>query len=535
VASREPPPAALSGLEEAPHPPEARLHKWEARKDLGVVSAWIARHSAASDLVVDPFMGSGTAPLAAARLGRRAIGIDLSPLAVAIARLTAAPPDPSAVEDGLARLRARLRGPGARTLTAPGFRGTLRDMYAAACPACDLPGELAHAVWSVRRRCACGAVSAATELSAGGRGRATPRTCPACGDPLPRAGGHEGEQLLRLFVRCAACGLVEGPPRPADVELALALERGRSGADVWTPSGVELRYPGAAPFAQLRHALRERPLLDELWTGRNFLATGLLLEAIDTLPAATGQALRLSLSAIVKATSRMPTVNTGGWRHKGTGLSSHLLGVFPLHLEQNAWEELERHATRRLLPGLAAARRHPPVRLVDEPLAPGDLALRQGDAAAELSALPEGSAALAFADPPYGDAIQYAELALPHLAWLARPRSGAALHAHLRELLASAAAAEVVENRAQGKGRAEFLARLGAVMGGLRRVVRPGGAVIVTFNSPQAELVREVVAVAAGAGLRAEGEVLQPAFKDSHKGAWHASTARGTLYLRFAR
>src|SRR5690606_20226272 len=141
---------------------------------------------------------------------------------------------------------------------------------------------------------------------------------------------------VRLFTRCESCGLREGSPGAEDRRLAADLEAARGGVDVWTPAGVELRYPGAVPLAQLRHVLRERPVLDELWTGRNFVATGLLLEAVDAQDPDVREALRVSLSAIVKATSRMPTVNTGGWRHKGTGLSSHLLGVFPLHLEQNA-------------------------------------------------------------------------------------------------------------------------------------------------------------------------------------------------------
>src|SRR5690606_400007 len=102
------------------------------------------------------------------------------------------------------------------------------------------------------------------------------------------------------------------------------------------------------------------PRIEALWTGRNWLATGLVAAAIDAEAGAAREALRISLSSIVKATSRMPTVNSGGWRNKGTGLSSHLLGVFPMHLEQNAWEELERHVRRRLLPGLEALARAAP-------------------------------------------------------------------------------------------------------------------------------------------------------------------------------
>ena len=525
-------------LVEGPHPKEARLHKWEARKDAGVVSAWIEAGSRPGELVVDPFMGSGTAPLAAARRGRRAVGVDLSPLAVRIARVIAAPPRPAHVRDALGRIEARLRGPSARALQLPSGRRTLASLYAARCPSCGGAAELAHAVWAVRIACACGAVTGAADLlpAEGARGRAGGKRCPSCGRPPLRGGdAYRGEELHRCFVRCPEDGLVEAAPTDADRALAASLEAERRDADVWTPSGVALRYPDGTPLAQLRHGLRSRPVLDELWTGRSFLATGLLAEAVDEEGGAAAEALRMSLSAIVKATSRMPTMNTGGWRNKGTGLSSHLLGIFPLHLEQNAWEELHRHATTRLLPAIEAASSAPRIALCDEPDAPGSIALWQGDAAARLAALPEASTGLVFADPPYGDAVQYAELALPHLAWLLRPLAGEALAREASRLLGEARAAEVVENPAQGKGRAAFASRLSAVLGQVRRILVPGRALVLTFNSPEDALVDTVRAVAEGVGLVAGPVLHQAAFKESHKGAWHARSARGTLYLRFVR
>lgn len=514
-------------LVESSHPPEARIHKWEARKDLGVVSAWIEAGSRPGDLVVDPFMGSGTAPLAAARLGRRAIGFDLNPLALGLARLVAAPPDPASVAEAFRRVEARLRSP------REGF--TFTDLYRTSCPCCGGEAELAHMVWSVRIACGCGEVVPAHRWTKG-QGRGARARCPTCEAPQPRGPSvYVGQEPWLLFARCGGCGLQEATPGPADVELSARFEQLRGGAGVWTPTGVPLRYPDGRIFAQLRHALRARPLLDELWTGRNFLATGLLAEAIDEEQGEVREALRISLSSIVKATSKMPTVNSGGWRNKGTGLSSHLLGIFPMHLEQNAWEEFERHVLRRLLPGLKAARSRPKVRLVEEPAHPGDLSLREGDAALGLASLPAESVTFAFADPPYGDAVQYAELALPHLAWLSRPLTGAALNERMGVWLQRVVQAEVVENRSQGKDRKSFEEALQRVLGELRRVIHKGGSTVLTFNSPDETLIRAVTDAALAVGFRTGGIHHQEAFKDSHKGSWHEGTAKGTLFLRFLR
>lgn len=66
---------------------EARVHP--TQKPLWLMREWIQLFSNPGDLIVDPFMGSGTTLRAAADLGRRAIGIELDEgyCAAAIERL----------------------------------------------------------------------------------------------------------------------------------------------------------------------------------------------------------------------------------------------------------------------------------------------------------------------------------------------------------------------------------------------------------------------------------------------------------------
>jgi len=58
-------------------PPRERKHPNE--KPIRLVDGFIQRHTAREDVVLDPFMGSGTTLVACAKLGRKGIGIEIDP------------------------------------------------------------------------------------------------------------------------------------------------------------------------------------------------------------------------------------------------------------------------------------------------------------------------------------------------------------------------------------------------------------------------------------------------------------------------
>lgn len=58
-------------------PPRDRCHPNE--KPVEMVAHFLNLHSYPGDTVLDPFMGSGTTGVAALRLGRRFIGVELDP------------------------------------------------------------------------------------------------------------------------------------------------------------------------------------------------------------------------------------------------------------------------------------------------------------------------------------------------------------------------------------------------------------------------------------------------------------------------
>ena len=169
------------------------------------------------DLVLDPFMGSGSSLVAAARLGRRYVGYDLDPSYVAIARERVAEAQ-LADQDGLAppsplRQRAAAEGPGARELGAAalveaGFTITGRDVrvrgtgvvvtFAAADARgrswwFDVPGPFtSHRGGLLRTEAVWRALGRASAL----RGAAADVPVVLLATDLPRRGG-EGDKGLR--------------------------------------------------------------------------------------------------------------------------------------------------------------------------------------------------------------------------------------------------------------------------------------------------------------------------------------------------
>ena len=59
---------------------------YPTQKPLALLERIVAASSNPGDMVFDPFCGSGTALVAARRLGRRCAGCDISPDAIAVAR-----------------------------------------------------------------------------------------------------------------------------------------------------------------------------------------------------------------------------------------------------------------------------------------------------------------------------------------------------------------------------------------------------------------------------------------------------------------
>jgi adenine-specific DNA methylase len=89
-------------------PPRYRLHKYWGKKPANVVAAYFAQLTREGDTVLDPFCGSGVTVAEAIVAGRRAVGIDLNPIAVHIARTRLRTVPLSRLDAALARVEERM-------------------------------------------------------------------------------------------------------------------------------------------------------------------------------------------------------------------------------------------------------------------------------------------------------------------------------------------------------------------------------------------------------------------------------------------
>ncbi len=158
----------------------------------------------------------------------------------------------------------------------------------------------------------------------------------------------------------------------------------------------------------------------ELFTGRALRNIELLLAAIDDLPSAIQEALRLSLTAAVGQMSKMVFAITG--RGKTTGVSSERMEVGSWvigywrpeqHFEVNVWNCFERRV-QKLIKAIAESEvmqfDAKPGGLASVCDGDADYALLNGDTLQLLPELPDKSVDLVITDPPHGDRIPYLEL-----------------------------------------------------------------------------------------------------------------------------
>lgn len=425
------------------------LHGYHlGKKPHDAIRAHVRHFTRPGDLVLDPFCGSGSTALAALLEKRKAIAIDASPAATFIARYYVTRIDP----DDLTRRFEAMVGR---------VRDELAWLYATTCHRCGGPAVLHYVIYSNTYICpVCGASVSLFEA----RHHGNPPTCPHCSD---RA--HAG----RIHTKLGATGSVPvavsfsclGSCKPRRTQRSICSTNDEAKAfseiDLAAIRSLEAKpIPHAIPDDRMMNVVQDdlpwgdewRPSrnfrsIPELFTVRNLWALGALMEAAgDDLDLQA-----LITSTMLAASRKAQHLDGGGGYIPGNW------ALPPMTKQRNVLESLTKVFRRSL-----RARRQ---------LAEADVGAEvclSTQSATNLGAIPDDSVDYVFTDPPYGGAVQYAELNFMWEAWLGFDTTW-----HDQE---------IVVNRTRGLSIETFTERMTRAFSECHRVLKPGRWMSVCYH-----------------------------------------------------
>lgn len=343
------------------HPPRYLMHRYWARKPHNVVSEYIEHYSKEGDIVLDPFSGSGVTAIESLILRRKAIAVDLDPVANFITRCTALPVDLEALDDIFSTIKKTVKP-------------EIDALYEIKCPRCQKYTIADAVIWNgnkpieIRYRCQCKKQGKETLWKEA-----------------------EQDDLDRL-----------------------------SQIDATT---IPYWYPTTRLVWNSRINVSKDMTVVDLFTHRNLFALAAIFNAIEKIAnPVQKQLMKFCFTSSLGQASRMVFVyriagrekQVGGWATRGYWIP-------PEYFEINAWngfeerfEKLKRgkSETNQLIGSNFQEATNFKELSDKKPF----LALTQSTTA--LSSMPDNSVDYIFTDPPYGDSVPYLELDLLWASWL---------------------------------------------------------------------------------------------------------------------
>lgn len=476
--------------------------------------------------VLDPFVGGGVMLLEASRLGAAVRGVDIEPVAAAIASFQTTLRELPDLSAPLQRLRdsvGRELAPFYEAQDEQGRDETLLHAFWVQTVTCGDCGHQydAHPTYrfawddGARRQwvacnhcsnvleqhleelsvvCPCGA---ATD-TAGGRIKAGEVACPCCGHReklIAYARRSSGPPAFRLF---AVETLPSGDRRRVGVpgrrlRSATTFDRERYEFAECRLRELLAKRPNALPRGPIpKEGRSDNRLVDygytdycEMFNARQKLHLVLLGEAIAKVKGGARDALAVAFSDHL-TTNNMLCAYAGGWRRLTPLFSIRAYRHIARPVEINPWLQKNGRGTFpnavRAVVRASEALRTPVEpspkgflkRVADAPPGPAEIVC--GDARG-MKHIPSGTVDLVLTDPPYFDYISYSELGHFFTPWFARFGLIRRWHAagFPKGQLASVARSQEAEDR--------FARRLAAAFREIHRVCKPEGRIVFTYQN----------------------------------------------------
>jgi 16S rRNA G966 N2-methylase RsmD len=343
------------------------MHKYWSRKPHNLVASYIKKYSQPGEIVLDAFCGSGVTVIESVRNHRRAIGIDLNPMAVFITQTGLHPGEIELLKREFSLQKKKLLP-------------VLEPLYYTTCRVCQYPRAIiSHAIWT-------------------------------------------GSQINEVWYACPACKTKKGIKQGSDADQDISEAQLNSLAK-W--------YPTDYMQENSRINAKKDMRVSDLFTRRALVGLSLLLHEIRQITdPAVKETLELCFTASLPQASKMVFVirrrgkNSGKQAHVKTQVGSWVIGYWipDEHFEVNVWRCFE-NRFQRILKGKHDANNIPCA--TEYCTTQALIAAEHGYCvmAASATRLPVESSSVdyVFIDPPHGNRIPYLELSLMWNAWLGFP------------------------------------------------------------------------------------------------------------------
>ena len=466
------------------HTPMYNWHKFWSRKTWNVVSEYIKTYCPEGGIVIDPFSGSGVTALEALRNNRRAIAIDINPIATSILKATVDFVPENAILEAFAKI-------------AKAVRPKIVSLYETKCRSC---GSLIEARCFVWKR----------PLIGNEKLNEVRYVCPQCGDERRK----------------------DTAANRSDKERVLEATECLRSSGIWYPT-QPLEYTDGQPFKE-RQRFRS---VDELFTNRALYSLGLLHAEIAKVgDQSLRNLLQMAFSSMVHLCSKMcPISEAGHFTPYSSAWIQHSYWYAKVYMEQNVWEKFESAVTGHQGILKAKAESNPTFRGKTIAKDAGDFVKNHRDLLIINDSALDTLRDLAdegivcdycFTDPPYDSSIQYGELSYMWICWLKRD-SG-----YLEKIETD----EVIHNERQNKDFERYHVMLSSTFKEIHRVLKPQSYFTVTFHNPTFKVRNATIRAAVFAGFEFQKIHHQELARPSAKSLLQPfGSANGDFYLRFQR
>lgn len=524
------------GIEAKGHTPVYKMHKYFARRPHNVFRYLIDAYSKPGDIVLDCFCGGGVTLFEGLSAGRKAVAVDLNPLATFISdcQTTWVPLDEYSKITGEVLAE---------------FRNLTGQFYTTECREC---GESADVRWyDLAYKIVCDDCGRETTLSNENKFVSDDKVvnghyrCQHCSSVFTAVDAPRvGYDLLSVTYRCKhRSGRQTVPPTEQDIALMRVFEQDFDELietyALWYPQDeIPAHWDRQQEDCLHRKSIRR---FADLFTRRSLFFNAYLLKCFqryrDKVSSDMYKMLIFTFSAIIRYTNNM-TFSTGSWMDgRPISWAKHAYWIPNQFVEVNPLEYLEkrRHA---IIAGLKFQQQN-----IKEVKRVSDFSqMKRGEgshiiwtASADRLDIPDNSIDAIITDPPYGSNVQYGELSHYWLVWL-RNELGLidALFALDEEILVNRKTQTPVH-----KSYHDYFEGLKNVFTEGFRVLKPGGALSFTFNNKDLKAWYAVTraAIEAGFHLDQRGIIYQESIENYRNTAHtrHAGSLHGDFVYTFRK